>query len=105
MPIRRTRTTHIVATLLAAALSPVALATPISTVELPDNFGGPVSCLGAGNDAASLSLNAADCDAAGGFAMTPFGDDPNAPGTTVTVDRSAKWDMRSRSRPRCSSPS
>jgi hypothetical protein len=43
-----------------------------------------VTCLGAGNNAASLTLNALGCAAAGGFVMTPFGDDPHAAGTSVT---------------------
>lgn len=60
------------------------LASPISIAEFPDNFGGPVTCLGVGDDAVSLGLGAVDCAAAGGFVMTPFGDNPNAPGTLVT---------------------
>ena len=79
---RRTATTSIaVATLSFVS---VAEAGPISAAELPDNFGGPVTCLGNGNDVVDLTANAADCAAAGGFVMTPFGDDPHAPGTLVS---------------------
>jgi len=78
---------NILATALALAtltLFANAHANPITTQEYPDNFGGPVTCLGTGNSTASLSANAADCAAAGGFVMTPFGDDPNAPGMLVS---------------------
>ncbi len=30
--------------------------------EYPDNFGGTITCLGAGNDATSLGLGPAACD-------------------------------------------
>ena len=75
--------------ILATAVATITLvvtahADPIATQEYADNFGGPVNCLGAGNSNATLSANAADCVAAGGLVMTPFGDDPNAPGTLVT---------------------
>lgn len=68
---------------LTLALCGAASADVIVT-EFPDNFGGPATCLGAGNDSVSLSLNATDCEAAGGMVMTQFGDDPNAPGSIVT---------------------
>lgn len=65
-------------TLTAAPAS----ATPIQVDTYPDNFAGPVTCLGAGNNAGSLSASESDCDAAGGYVMTPLADQPT--GTSVT---------------------
>jgi hypothetical protein len=72
------------AAMVALTLFATANADSITVEEYPDNFGGPITCLGGGTDTASLSASAADCEAAGGLVMTSFGDDPNPAGTLVT---------------------